>query len=98
MFEPNMALKMHQDGPKTAPRAAKSGPRATQSGQDRPKTAPRPPKIAQDRPKIAQDRPKTDPGPLSVSLCFSIRELKTRISLAPLFSAEFPYFPLKGPF
>ena len=56
MFEPNVALKTDQDGPKAAPRAAKSGPRATQSGQDRPKTAPRPP-------KIAQDRPKTDPRP-----------------------------------
>ena len=41
----------------------------------------------------------------SISVCqsvflfvCSIRELKTRIYRAPLFSAEFPYFPLKGPF
>ena len=49
MFEPNMALKMHQDGPKTAPRAAKSGPRAARSHQ----------RAAQQRPRPPQDRPKT---------------------------------------
>ena len=56
MFEPNMALKMHQDGPKTAPRAAKSGPRAT---QERPGATKERPRAAQQRPRPPQDRPKT---------------------------------------
>ena len=35
---------------------------------------------------------------LHIPLYSLFRELKTRISRAPLFSAEFPYFPLKAPF
>ena len=31
-----------------------------------------------------------------ISICFSMRELKTRISRAPLFSAEFPYVHFLG--
>ena len=58
MFDLKMALKTDQDGPETAPRRAKSGPRAAQSrpewperGQEPPKSNPRAAKGIQERPK-----------------------------------------------